>query len=63
MRWIGNLAVLDPRPDGEFTLASNGVPVALLRRVYVPLEVMPEGVRTVSGYTPSGAAVQALSAS
>ena len=27
VRWIGNHAVLDPRPDGEFTLDINGVPV------------------------------------
>ncbi|HLU31729.1 MAG TPA: ABC transporter permease, partial [Acidimicrobiia bacterium] len=28
--------------------------------VYIPLQVMPEGVRTVSEYTPAGAAVQSL---
>lgn len=38
-------------------------PLLFFAGVYIPLEVMPEGVRTVSGYTPSGAAVQALSAS
>lgn len=27
VRWIGDYAVLDPRPDGEFTLDINGVPV------------------------------------
>ena len=36
-------------------------PLLFFAGVYLPLEVMPEGVRTVSGYTPSGAAVQALS--
>lgn len=38
-------------------------PLLFFAGVYVPLEVMPEGLRTVSGYTPSGAAVEALSAS
>jgi ABC-2 type transport system permease protein len=38
-------------------------PLLFFAGVYIPLEVMPEGVRTVSGYTPSGAAVQALSSS
>lgn len=27
VRWMGDHAVLDPRPDGEFTLDINGVPV------------------------------------
>ncbi len=38
-------------------------PLLFFAGVYIPLEVMPDGVRTVSGYTPSGATVQALSAS
>jgi len=38
-------------------------PLLFFAGVYIPLEVMPEGVRTMSSYTPSGAAVQALSAS
>jgi ABC-2 type transport system permease protein len=38
-------------------------PLLFFAGVYIPLEVMPEAVRTVSMYTPSGAAVQALSAS
>jgi len=38
-------------------------PLLFFAGVYIPLEVMPDGVRTVSSYTPSGAAVQALSAS
>ncbi len=38
-------------------------PLLFFAGVYIPLEVMPAGVRTVSGYTPSGAAVEALSAS
>lgn len=36
-------------------------PLLFFAGVYIPLEVMPEGVRTVSSYTPTGAAVQALS--
>jgi uncharacterized protein YndB with AHSA1/START domain len=35
VRWMGDYAVLDPRPDGEFTLDINGVPV---RGRYVELE-------------------------
>jgi uncharacterized protein YndB with AHSA1/START domain len=27
LRWMGDYAVLDPRPGGEFTLDINGVPV------------------------------------
>jgi uncharacterized protein YndB with AHSA1/START domain len=27
VRWMGDYALLDPRPDGEFTLDINGVPV------------------------------------
>jgi uncharacterized protein YndB with AHSA1/START domain len=27
VRWMGDYAVVDPRPDGEFTLDINGVPV------------------------------------
>jgi ABC-2 type transport system permease protein len=38
-------------------------PLLFFAGVYVPLEVMSDGLRTISGYTPSGAAVQALSAS
>lgn len=38
-------------------------PLLFFSGVYIPLEMMPDGVRTVSSYTPSGAAVQALSAS
>jgi ABC-2 type transport system permease protein len=38
-------------------------PLLFFAGVYLPLEVMPEGVRSVSSYTPSGAVVQALSAS
>ena len=37
-------------------------PLLFFAGVYIPLEVMPDGVRTISGYTPSGATVQALSA-
>lgn len=38
-------------------------PLLFFAGVYIPLQVMPEGVRTISGYTPAGAAVQALSES
>lgn len=38
-------------------------PMLFFGGVYIPLEVMPEGVRTISEYTPAGAAVQALSES
>ncbi len=38
-------------------------PLLFFAGVYIPIEIMPEGVRTLSGYTPSGAAAQALSAS
>lgn len=38
-------------------------PLLFFAGVYIPLDIMGEGVRTVSSYTPSGAAVQALSAS
>jgi ABC-2 type transport system permease protein len=36
-------------------------PLLFCAGVYIPLEVMPDGIRTISGYTPAGAAVQALS--
>jgi ABC-2 type transport system permease protein len=36
-------------------------PLLFFAGVYIPLQVMPSGVRTISGYTPAGAAVQALS--
>jgi uncharacterized protein YndB with AHSA1/START domain len=35
VRWMGDYAVLDPRPGGEFTLDINGVPV---RGRYVEVE-------------------------
>jgi uncharacterized protein YndB with AHSA1/START domain len=35
VRWMGDYAVLDPRPGGEFTLDINGVPV---RGRYLELE-------------------------
>jgi ABC-2 type transport system permease protein len=38
-------------------------PLLFFAGVYIPLQVMPEGIRTVSSYTPGGAAVQALTAS
>lgn len=36
-------------------------PLLFFAGVYIPLQVMPEGVRTISSFTPAGAAVQALS--
>jgi ABC-2 type transport system permease protein len=36
-------------------------PLLFFAGVYIPLQVMPEGVQTISSYTPAGAAVQALS--
>ena len=36
-------------------------PLLFFAGVYVPLEVMPGWIRTLSGYTPAGAAAQALS--
>lgn len=35
-------------------------PILFFAGVYVPLQVMPQGIRTASSYTPAGAAVQAL---
>lgn len=36
-------------------------PLLFFAGVYIPLPVMPEGIQSVSSYTPAGAAVQALS--
>ncbi len=36
-------------------------PLLFFAGVYIPLQVMPEGVQAISTYTPAGAAVQALS--
>ena len=38
-------------------------PLLFFAGVYIPLQVMPGGIQTISGYTPAGAAVQALSES
>ncbi len=38
-------------------------PLLFFAGVYIPLEVMPEGVRAISGWTPAGAAVEALTES
>lgn len=35
-------------------------PMLFFAGIYLPLEVMPEGLRTVSSWTPAGAAVDAL---
>jgi ABC-2 type transport system permease protein len=37
-------------------------PMLFFAGIYLPLEIMPEGLRTVSGWTPPGAAVDALGA-
>lgn len=36
-------------------------PLLFFAGVYIPLEIMPGGIQTVSAWTPAGAAVQALS--
>lgn len=36
-------------------------PMLFFAGVYIPLDAMPDGIRTISSYTPAGAAVQALS--
>lgn len=36
-------------------------PLLFFAGVYIPMEIMPDGIQTVSGWTPAGAAVQALS--
>ena len=36
-------------------------PLLFFAGVYIPLDVMPDGIRTISSYTPAGAAAQALS--
>ena len=38
-------------------------PLLFFAGVYIPLEVMPSGVQSISTYTPAGAAVRALSES
>lgn len=38
-------------------------PLLFFAGVYIPLEVMPDRIRTISTYSPAGAAVRALSAS
>jgi len=38
-------------------------PLLFFAGVYIPLQVMPQGILTVSNYTPSAAAVQALTTS
>lgn len=35
-------------------------PLLFFAGVYIPLQVMPDGIETISGYTPAGAAVRAL---
>ncbi len=36
-------------------------PMLFFAGVYIPLQVMPQGVQTISSYTPAGAAARALS--
>lgn len=36
-------------------------PLLFFAGVYIPMEIMPGGIQTISGWTPAGAAVQALS--
>ncbi|WP_108667508.1 ABC transporter permease [Euzebya rosea] len=35
-------------------------PMLFFAGIYLPLEIMPEGLRTISGWTPAGAAVNAI---
>jgi ABC-2 type transport system permease protein len=35
-------------------------PMLFFAGIYLPLEIMPVGIRTLSSWTPPGAAVQAL---
>ena len=60
VRWMGDYAVLDPRPDGQFTLDINGVPVRarcleidpprrlLISWGHAGSETLPPGASTVS---------------
>jgi ABC-2 type transport system permease protein len=59
--WIG--ALVRTASAGQAIGMLVYFPMLFFAGVYIPLEVMPQSIRTVSGYTPSGAAVQALSAS
>jgi len=56
-------AVVPTAASGQAVGMLLYLPLLFFAGVYIPLQVMPESVRTVSSYTPSGAAVQALSAS
>ena len=59
VRWMGDYAVLDPRPDGQFTLDINGVPgrgryleIDPPRRLLISWghagsETLPQGASTV----------------
>ncbi|MCP3998039.1 MAG: ABC transporter permease [bacterium] len=38
-------------------------PLLFFAGVYIPLQVMPDGVRTISNWTPAGAAVEAITES
>jgi ABC-2 type transport system permease protein len=38
-------------------------PLLFFAGVYIPLQVMPDGIQTISNWTPAGAAVQALTES
>ncbi len=67
VRWMGDHAVLDPRPDGEFALDINGVPVRgtyavvdpprrlVIRWGHAGSERLPPGASTVEiTLTPEG---------
>lgn len=58
---IGSLASTTSTSQGIGMLVY--LPLQFFAGVYIPLEVMPHSIRTISGYTPAGAAVNALSAS
>jgi len=54
-------AIVPTASAGQTTGMLLYFPLLFFAGVYIPLEVMPEGVRVISEYTPAGAAVQALS--
>ena len=56
-------AVVSTASTGQGLGMLSYFPLLFFAGVYVPLEIMPDTIRTISGYTPAGAAVQALSES
>lgn len=60
---VGSLigAVVPTANSGQVVGMLLYFPLLFFAGVYIPLQVMPGGVQTISNYTPAGAAVQALS--